>query len=140
MILTGLIALSKLLHLHNKIRTFTSGITGAYDPSTVMYYVWALPYLFIVGYIFIKLGASVNSVAREIRKPLSVAAMLFFTGAIALELAGLAYARTHEGSPDIYHSLIKTLEELLQLLGSIALISILGAQMSAQQQACERSA
>jgi hypothetical protein len=121
-ILIGFIALDKFFHLHNKARTITSAITSTNDATSPFYYLWTIPYLAFIGYIGVRLKRSFVPLPEPIKKQLITACALFATGAIVLEVAGIYYAHLHSGESDLYHVLIKTSEDLLQILGTVMLI------------------
>jgi hypothetical protein len=121
-ILIGFIALDKFFHLHNKARTITSAITSTYDAALPFYYLWTIPYLALIGYIAMRLKRSSLHLPWPLKRQLAIACALFVTGAIVLEVSGIYYVYLRSGESDLYHVLIKTSEELLQILGTVMLI------------------
>jgi hypothetical protein len=117
-----LITVDKLFHLHNKIRTIAAKTSGIYEPTSPLYYLWTVPYLVVIGYIGLNVKNYVIDLPGVIKKQLIFAAGLFVSGAIFLELTGLYYSYSLNWRTDVNLILIRTAEELLQMLGLIMLI------------------
>lgn len=121
-LLLASIGIDKLLHLHNKVRTATATLTGIYDPASPIYHIWTLPYVLFLVYISFRFKNSFGALPRRTKKRIILAFALIITGGLFLELAGVYYAWLHHGTSDFYHVLIKTTEELFQILGLVMII------------------
>lgn len=121
-ILTAFFTIDKLFHLHNKARTTTSNIIDVYDPTAPLYYVWTIPYIAFIAYLFLRLRRSFTHLPDPTKKQLTLAGVLLIIGGIVLELTGVYYAHLRHGKSDVYHVLIKTAEELFQMLGLVTII------------------
>lgn len=121
-ILLGCVAIDKFFHLHNKARTATAHITGIYDPSSPLYHIWTLPYVLFLLFILLRLRNSFGTLPAYTKRRMILAFALVAAGGLFLELAGVYYSRLHNGTSDFRHILIKTMEELLQILGFLTVI------------------
>src|SRR5688500_10926048 len=54
--LIGFIAIDKFLHLHNRIRTFTSNTLEIYVPSSPLHFIWAIPFVVVIGFLVWRLS------------------------------------------------------------------------------------
>lgn len=121
-LLLACIAVDKLLHLHNTVRTATANMTGIYDPASPLYHVWTLPYVLFLLYIVLKFKNSFGTLPMLTKTRMTLAFALVITGGLFLELAGVYYSWLHQWTSDFYHVLIKTTEEFFQILGFVMII------------------
>lgn len=121
-LLLASIAFDKFFHLHNKVRTATATVTGIYDPASPLYHIWTLPYVLFLIYIVFRFRNSFGALPSLTKKRMSLAFALVVTGGLFLELAGVYYSWLHHWTSDFYHVLIKTTEELFQILGFVVII------------------
>jgi hypothetical protein len=123
--LIGFIAIDKFFHLHNRVRTFTSNTLEIYVPSSPLHFIWAIPFVGVIGFLVWRLARQFVYLPEFTRKKLLLAASLFTFGLIFLELTGVFYNYIHEGKADVYLMLIKTAEEFFQMMGLVMLIDAL---------------
>ena len=119
------IAIDKFFHLHNKARTATAHLTGIYDPAVPLYHIWTLPYILFLILMVLRFRNSFGSLPALTRKRMTLAFVLVIAGGLFLELAGVYYSWLHHWTSDFYHVLIKTTEELFQILGFVMIIDAL---------------
>jgi hypothetical protein len=124
-ILIAFIAVDKFFHLHNTVRTFTSNTLEIYVPSSPLHFIWAVPFLIVIGYLVWRLARQIVYLPGFTRKKLFLAGSLFTFGLIFLELTGVFYGYMHQGKTDVYLILIKTAEEFFQIMGLVMLIDAL---------------
>jgi hypothetical protein len=123
--LIAFISIDKFFHLHNRVRTFTSNTLEIYVPSSPLHFVWAVPFLVVIGFLVWRLARQFVFLPASTRKKLVLAGSLFTFGLIFLELAGVFYSHVHHGKADVYLMLIKTAEEFFQMMGLVMLIDAL---------------
>jgi hypothetical protein len=118
-------AVDKSFNLHYKFKMMTFGTVASYNETSPSHYIWVLPYLLIAGFLVLRLRKRSVHLEPLLNRQLIFAAIVFGSGAIIMEFAGTFYGVVVKGA-DVYILGIKTLEELLQMIGLIMFTNALG--------------
>lgn len=115
------------LHYLFKIRTY--GTIASYNPASLSHYLWVIPYIVIFGFLMIQLKKLSANIPLQVKRGLMLSTALFLFGVVVMEFAGTYYFVVTR-SVDLNLMLIKTVEELFQMIGLIAFIRVLSRYRS----------
>lgn len=128
-ILFGCLSVDEAVGLHEKLIIPLQSVLGA---SGFLYYAWVIPY----GLLVLVLGLSLTRFLRRLppptRRQFLLAAALYLSGALGLELFGGRYYEAHHGAADLHYTLLTTAEELLEMVGVVVFIDALLSFMALQ--------
>lgn len=108
-------------NLHNRFKAITYGTIASYNPASLLHYLWVIPYFAVFGFLMLQLKKHAADIPEYLKKGLMTASVLFVFGAVLMEFAGTYYYVVTRKT-DIYLLLIKTVEELFQIIGLIVFI------------------
>ena len=98
----------------------TEIIRGIMDTSGLFHYAWVVPYLVFVLLFMLCYSRFFFKLPSGMRKKIALAVVLYISGALGLEMLGGAWVQPH-GKDAVFYLLV-TLEEVLEISGSIAFI------------------
>jgi hypothetical protein len=115
------LAFDEALELHESLIAPTQMLLGV---SGDRYFVWILPYAMVMLVIAIPYARFMLSLAAGTRRRFILAAAVFLSGAVGLEIVGgLYYESVGEG--DILFVIVESLEDLLEMAGVVIFIHAL---------------
>ena len=94
------------------------------DSGGLLYFLWVIPYgiaTFLLGLFYLRFLWRLPSATR---RRFIVAGIIFLTGAIAFDMLGGLEAETY-GFNNVIYCALYTIEEFLEMLGSILFLSAL---------------
>lgn len=109
------LALDEMIQIHEQLR---APVEALLNTKGVLYFAWFIPYAILtilLGLAYIKF---MLRLPRIVFKLFILAAVLFLSGAIGLEIIGGMHAEVHGEETSTYY-LLYTIEELLEMSGSI---------------------
>ncbi len=118
-----LIGMDEFTALHEKLSEPLRRLL-ALETMGLLHYAWVIPGIAVVLVLAALYLRFLLALDRPTRLALIVSAVLYVGGAIGLELIGGRYAEAH-GSWNLTYSMITTLEEGLEMAGSILLVHTL---------------
>jgi hypothetical protein len=119
-----LFAIDESIDLHNKFKKVTYGTIASYDQTSLSHYVWVIPYVLVFGILMILILRNATHIPPYLKRDLAIAAILFLFGAVCMEFYGTYYYAFNQKT-DLHLLLIKTVEELFQMIGLIVFIHVL---------------
>jgi hypothetical protein len=122
-----LFTLDEAFYIHQHFKMSTFGTIASYDQKSWTHYLWVIPYFVVFGTLMAIVFKHSVEIAIQVKKKLVIAAFIFLSGAVAMEFAGTYYAVVRPGA-DVYIVLIKTVEGVLQLVGSVMFLTIFSKQ------------
>lgn len=126
------LAVDEFAELHEKFGLSVRPFMGEYLHG-FFYYSWVVPALAMVLFLSIFYSSFLFKLPKIIRINFIIAAIIYVTGLIGIEMLGGNYHELN-GSENLTYSMITTLEESLEMLGLIlfirALLNYLFAQYS----------
>jgi len=113
-------AVDEACSLHEKLIPFFRRLLGK-GTLGIFYFAWVIPGIAVVGLVGLFYLRFLFRLPPRARLTFVVAATLFVTGALGLELIGGRYAEVH-GSQNLTYSMLATIEESLEMAGVIVFI------------------
>ncbi len=104
--------------IHEHIGDWVEQFVSAND---YLYFPWVLPYILVLTVLVAIYFRFYLSLPRPLQKRLLLAAILFLSGAVGLDMIGGREADIN-GTSTIYYSVLYTVEEILEMIGVIVLI------------------
>jgi hypothetical protein len=89
------------------------------EVSGPFYYAWVIPYGLVVLAIGVAYIPFLFRLPRNIRRLIVIAGSVFVSGALGVELIEGWYYAAHDETEDLVYELLVTLEESLEMLGTI---------------------
>ncbi len=118
-----IIGMDEFTALHEKLSEPLRRLL-AWEVMGAFHFAWVIPGIILVAVLAVLYYRFVMDLGREMRIRFLVSGFVFLAGAIGLELIGGRYAEAH-GSWNLTYSMITTVEESLEMAGSILLVDAL---------------
>ena len=116
------LSLDEALSFHERLNR---PVRDFLDTSGAFYYAWVIPYaLFALGLLTFSLRP-LRDLPVATRQRLTLAGVLFVCGALGMEIVGSQIVTTHDMRITLLSDVAMTLEEILELSGSIVLVHAL---------------
>lgn len=112
------LALDEMVQIHEQLR---APMETLFDTKGILYFAWFIPYIIMTIIIAIVYFKFMMRLPKRILKLFILAAVLFISGAIVMEAVSGMYAEVH-GEDDLKYALIYTVEELLEMIGSVVFL------------------
>lgn len=106
-------------------------LKAALGTTGLLFYAWVIPYgllVAVLGGIYLRFLLSLPPATR---RQFFLAAGVYLSGALGLELFGGRYYEGHQGAADLPYTLLTTAEELLEMAGVVIFIRALLGFMAA---------
>ncbi len=114
----------------DEVAGFHEHLGGHFDTNGILYFDWVIWAALIVGVLALIYLPFLRALASPSRERLIVAAVVFVSGALVLELP-LGWWTEHAGSDSLGYALIDWVEETLELVGSsLALVALVAHRRS----------
>jgi len=92
--------------------------------SGFLYYAWVIPGMLFVIFLSIAFWKFGLDIPKTTKRLLIIGVIVYFTGALGLELIGGYYTELY-GRDNFFYSIITTIEESLELIGVVLIIKAL---------------
>lgn len=112
------LSIDELCCIHERLGT---ALDSALPSSALLHFGWVLPAAIITGIILMPLAAFVWKLPSPTRRLFIIAGVIYFSGAFGFEMIGGDW-RTAHGENNVLYSVIMTLEELLEMTGTLLFI------------------
>jgi hypothetical protein len=118
-----LFTLDEAFYIHQHFKMSTFGTVASYNRKSLTHYFWVIPYFIVFGILIGILFKYSVGISKVVKEKLVIAGFVFFLGAVVMEFGGTYYAVMRPGL-DIYILLIKSAENVLQLVGSVMFLNV----------------
>ena len=122
------LALDEMIQIHEQLR---APMEALLNTTGIFYFAWFIPYIIITIILGIAYFKFMMRLPKHIFKYFIIAAVLFISGAVVMEAISGMYSEKHGGSTLAY-SLMYTVEESLEMSGSIIFLYALMLYISSQ--------
>ena len=116
-------AIDEFTELHENIGLLFKPLIGSYSHG-FLYYSWVVPAMALMVFLAIFYTKFLFKLPKTTRINFIIAAIIYITGLIGIEMLGGHYHELH-GRENLTYSMISTLEESLEMLGLILFIRAL---------------
>ena len=116
-------AIDEFTELHENIGFLFKPLIGSYSHG-FLYYSWVMPAMALMVFLAIFYTKFLFMLPKTTRINFIIAAIIYLTGLIGIEMPGGHYYELH-GRENLSYSMITTLEESLEMLGLILFIRAL---------------
>ena len=116
-------AIDEFTELHENIGILFKPLIGSYSHG-FLYYSWVVPATALMIFLAIFYSSFLFKLPKTTRINFIIAAIIYITGLIGIEMLGGQYHELH-GRENLTYSMISTLEESLEMLGLILFIRAL---------------
>ena len=116
-------AIDEFTELHENIGFLFKPLIGSYSHG-FLYYSWVVPATALMIFLAIFYSSFLFKLPKTTRINFIIAAIIYITGLIGIEMLGGHYHELH-GRENLTYSMISTLEESLEMLGLILFIRAL---------------
>ncbi len=124
------LAIDEFSELHEKVGILFKPLIGSYSHG-LLYYSWVIPAFALIIFLAVFYSSFLFKLPKIARISFIIAAMVYLTGLIGIEMLGGNYNELH-GRENLTYNLISTLEESLEMLGLILFIRALLSYISSQ--------
>lgn len=124
------LSVDEAVGIHEKMILPLQDATGA---SGLLFYAWVIPYglcILILGIILLRFLLRLPSLTR---RHFLLAAVVYLSGALVLELFGGRHYEAYKGTADLTYTLLTTAEEFLEMAGVVIFIHALLGFMATRQ-------
>lgn len=97
-------------------------VREALDVGGLLFFAWIIPYAIIAGLVALAVVPTIWRLGPRFRVLFGLAATLYLSGAIGVEMLGGRYYEAHNEVVDLTYRLYQTVEESLEFAGVIVLI------------------
>ena len=116
-------AIDEFTELHENVGILFKPLIGSYSHG-LFYYSWVVPACALIIFLAVFYSSFLFKLPKTTRINFIIAAIIYITGLIGIEMLGGHYHELH-GRENLTYSLISTLEESLEMLGLILFIRAL---------------
>jgi hypothetical protein len=118
-----LMAIDEVVSLHEQLAIPIRNLLGNIKLG-IFYYAWVIPGIILVLVLSVFFWKFLAHLSKKMRRDLLTAAAIYLSGCIGFEMIGGYYAEIH-GSHNLIYSALSTIEESLEMAGSIVLIRVI---------------
>ena len=118
-----IMAIDEFTELHENVGLLFKPLIGSYSHG-FLYYSWVVPATALMIFLAIFYSSFLFKLPKTTRINFIIAAIIYITGLIGIEMLGGHYHELH-GRENLTYSMISTLEESLEMLGLILFIRAL---------------
>ncbi len=115
----GFLAVDELAQIHEKL---TVPVQSLLNTSGIFYYAWTIPYLLLIGILFLFYFRFLMRLPRRTKYLFITAGTIFITGAVGFEMIGSVLIQSGLGRNTLQTRLIYTCEEVLEMFGVVVFI------------------
>lgn len=124
-----LMAIDEFVMLHENVGFLFKPLIGAHSHG-FLYFSWVIPAMALMIFLAVFYSSFLFKLPKKTRINFIIAAIVYLTGLLGIEMLGGRYYELHSGK-NLAYSLITTLEESLEMLGLILFIRALLEYLSA---------
>jgi hypothetical protein len=112
------LSLDEMIQIHEQLR---GPMEALFNTSGILYFAWFIPYILATIIVAVAYFKFLMRLPKPILKLFILAAVLFISGAVVMEALSGMHAEVH-GENNIEYALIYTVEELLEMSGSVVFL------------------
>jgi hypothetical protein len=121
------LSMDEALSLHERLNR---PVRDLFNTSGALYYAWVIPYAAFALLLLVFSIRPLKALSKSTRNLLVVSGVLFVCGAMGLEVVGSYLATSNKMQATLLSDLVMTLEELMELSGTIILVYALMKQIA----------
>jgi hypothetical protein len=110
------LAIDEFISIHESLTGITKQLVG--DGNGYFTFAWVVPYALLLGFVVIYLARFYFKLPMRMRIQFAIAALIFLSGALGMEVVGGRYAYLHS-TKEFTYALLVALEETLEMIGII---------------------